>query len=223
MAVSNVLLGLATGIPVMIIVGPIALLLIEQGLERGLRGGLPAALGVASADLTFASLTAVAGVAAAAVIQPFEPVLRVGAVVLLAGLAARVWRSAGRDRVTALAARPAELVGATVGPSQALPVAGVPAPEPAAGPMVRGLGFFALTALNPLTVVVFASIVLGGGAGTGTLGWVVGMVLASLMVNLGFVAIGHGLGAVLDDAATAGLRMAAAVLIVAMAVYFALA
>ncbi|MEI2655036.1 MAG: hypothetical protein V9G12_23325 [Microthrixaceae bacterium] len=56
-------LGLASGIPLMIAVGPIAVLLVELGIERGVARAWPAAIGVASADLTFATLAAFSGAA----------------------------------------------------------------------------------------------------------------------------------------------------------------
>ena len=53
MSLANVLLGLTIGLPMMIAVGPISVLLLDQGLERGIRTAAPAAFGVAAADLTF--------------------------------------------------------------------------------------------------------------------------------------------------------------------------
>jgi hypothetical protein len=76
--------------------------------------------------------------------------------------------------------------------------------------------------LNPVTIAVFAAIVLSGSRGVGSAGWVLGMAAASLVVNLGFVLVGHGLGAVLEPAAVAWVRLGAAALIVAMALHFAL-
>jgi hypothetical protein len=88
--------------------------------------------------------------------------------------------------------------------------------------VARAGGFFLVTVLNPVTAIAFASIVLGAGEGASTGGWVAGMALASLMVNLGFVTVGHLLGAVLDDLAAARARMGAAVMIAALAAHFAL-
>jgi hypothetical protein len=94
-------------------------------------------------------------------------------------------------------------------------------------PVTRGRvavagGFFGLTALNPVTIAVFAAIVLSGSDGVGTVGWVLGMAGASLVVNLGFVLVGHGLGSVLEPPAVAWVRLGAAALILAMALHFAL-
>ncbi len=222
----------------MIIVGPIALLLIEQGLRNGVRGGVPAAVGVAAADLSFASASALAGVAAANVLAPIEPMLRLGAIGVLGVLAWRLWAAARADLVAMDRSAGAEIL---LDEPLAAPVGGR-AMERGAASLLRSdnaggeldgtprmaklalaAEFFAITAVNPLTVLVFTSIVVGGAAGVGTLGWVLGMVAASLMVNMTFVAIGHGLGAVLDERRTARLRMGGALLIVGLAAYFALA
>jgi threonine/homoserine/homoserine lactone efflux protein len=90
MSFSNVLTGFLTGFPVMAVVGPIALLLIEAGLERGVRGAYPAALGVTAADSTFALGAALVGVAAVEVLEPVRSWLALAAVVVLVVLAARL-------------------------------------------------------------------------------------------------------------------------------------
>ena len=116
MRVSDLLTGIATGVPVMIVVGPIALLLVEQGLGRGFRGGAPAAVGVASADLAFSTVAALAGAAAASLLTPVEPVLRLTAVAVLGVLALHLWRSARGDLA---AARTASEVAAEPVPAHA--------------------------------------------------------------------------------------------------------
>lgn len=218
MEISNVLLGLITGVPVMIMVGPIALLLVEQGLRRGVRGGYPAALGVASADLLYSSVAAVAGVAVAGLLRPFEAWLSVGAVLMLCFIGLKVGISAMQD-VRQLSAEQAstgeaQLLGA--GGAGSTVVAG-----PKAGLALAG-GFFGITAINPLTIVIFATIVMSGTQGVGTMGWVIGMVVASLIVNMTFVTVGHTLGAVMDEVAVARVRLMAAGLIGALALHMAL-
>jgi threonine/homoserine/homoserine lactone efflux protein len=227
MSVSNVLTGFLTGFPVMAVVGPIALLLIEAGLERGVRGAYPAALGVTAADSTFALGAALVGVAAVEVLEPVRSWLALAAVVVLVVLAVRlVLGAVGQLRALV----PAPEVPVAVGGSSVVPRA-VEGGHPGGGAAVTGPvtsrlavagGFFGLTALNPVTIAVFAAIVLSGSRGVGTAGWVMGMAAASLVVNLGFVLVGHGLGAVLEPAAVAWVRLGAAALIVAMALHFAL-
>jgi hypothetical protein len=77
--------------------------------------------------------------------------------------------------------------------------------------------------VNPLTIVLFASIVIAGGPGVGTAGWAVGMALASLVAHAAFVVVGGVLGARLGASATARLRLGAAVLMGALAVHLGLA
>jgi threonine/homoserine/homoserine lactone efflux protein len=226
MSVSNVLTGFLTGFPVMAVVGPIALLLIEAGLERGVRGAYPAALGVTAADSTFALGAALVGVAAVEVLEPLRAWLALAAVVVLVVLAVRLVVGA-MGQLRALG--PAPEVPVAVGGSAVVSGAvegGHPGGAAVAGPVTSRLavagGFFGLTAVNPVTIAVFAAIVLSGSRGVGTAGWVLGMAAASLVVNLGFVLVGHGLGAVLEPAAVAWVRLGAAALIVAMALHLAL-
>lgn len=231
MNVSNVLAGFLTGFPVMAVVGPIALLLIEAGLERGVRGAYPAALGVTAADSTFAALAALVGVAAVEALEPWQPVLAVSAVAVLVVLGFRLALGAVRDLRGRAVPVP---VGVSAG-DERIGASGAGAPPHASPdveprspvvPLARSRvavagGFFGLTALNPVTIAVFAAIVLSGAGGVGTVGWVLGMAGASLVVNLGFVLVGHGLGAVLEPPAVAWVRLGAAALILAMALHFA--
>jgi len=101
----------------------------------------------------------------------------------------------------------------------------VPASEVTFGSL-QGLrlasAFYGLTLVNPLTVVLFAAVVVAGGSGAGTPGWVVGMALASLVVHGGWVLVGAALGATIGPLATARLRLAAAVLMAGLALHLAL-
>lgn len=212
MTLTNVLLGLAIGLPVMIAVGPISLLLLDQGLERGPLVAAPAALGVAAADLTFATGAALAGASITALLAPMTGWLTVAALALLAWLAVNLARSAvadlrGPSRVTA----PVGAVAASPSPLGQL-----------RGPRLAG-AFYGLTMVNPLTIVLFASIVIAGGPGVGTAGWAIGMALASLVAHAAFVVVGGVLGARLGPSATARLRLGAAVLMGALAVHLGLA
>jgi threonine/homoserine/homoserine lactone efflux protein len=212
MTLTNVLLGLAIGLPVMIAVGPISLLLLDQGLERGPLVAAPAALGVAAADLTFATGAALAGASVTALLAPMTGWLTVAALALLAWLAVNLARSAVADL------RGPSRVAASVGTAAA-------SPSPLGqlrGPRLAG-AFYGLTMVNPLTIVLFASIVIAGGPGVGTAGWAVGMALASLVAHAAFVVVGGVLGARLGPSATARLRLGAAVLMGALAVHLGLA
>lgn len=217
MTLTNVLLGLAIGLPVMIAVGPISLLLLDQGLERGPLVAAPAALGVAAADLTFATGAALAGASITALLAPMTGWLTVAAVALLAWLAVDLARSAVADlRDPRRVAVPVGADAAPVGADAASPLGQL------RGPQLAG-AFYGLTMVNPLTIVLFVSIVIAGGPGVGTGGWAVGMALASLVAHAAFVVVGGVLGARLGPSATARLRLGAAVLMGALAVHLGLA
>ncbi|MFN7150965.1 MAG: LysE family transporter, partial [Microthrixaceae bacterium] len=94
MTFSNLFLGLIIGLPMMIAVGPISVLLFDQGLERGIRVAAPAAFGVAAADLTLATVAGVAGGSVTAVLAPVTTWLTLGAVAVLSWLAFDLSRSA---------------------------------------------------------------------------------------------------------------------------------
>jgi threonine/homoserine/homoserine lactone efflux protein len=236
MTFSNVLLGLTIGLPMMIAVGPISVLLLDQGLERGARTAAPAALGVAAADLTFSVVASVAGGSVTTLLAPIERWLTLGAVAVLVWLAFDLARSATDDLRSMRPA--ADLVPAGVGGSTAGDHAG--AYEGSSGGSAGGgtghgapFGhlsgarlagtFYGLTMVNPLTIVLFASVVIAGGAGVGSPGWAIGMALASLVAHGAFVVLGGVLGTTLGPVANARLRFGAALFMGALALHFALA
>lgn len=197
--------GVVTGVPMLVVVGPIALLLVDQGVRHGVRGGSPAALGVALGDLMLAVVVALVGTALASVLTPVAGWLRVVAALLLAGLALHalhVARSSGHDGSpdvvlatdsgdVLVAARPARLLG----------------------------GFAALTIVNPLTLLVYTGLVVSGTAGVGTTGWVLGMGLASLAVHGGWVGVGHVVGSAMPAGAMRVIRYVAAGLLAGFALH----
>lgn len=135
-AVAGAIAGYAIAIPV----GAIAVMIIHVAITSGLRSGLAAAAGAASADFIYASLAALTGLALAALIAPLIlPIRVIGGLVLIA-LGARAlaaeWeaRQRGRSELT-----PAE-------------------PVPHGRTYLQLLG---LTLLNPATVIYFAALVVG--------------------------------------------------------------
>ena len=74
--------------------------------------------------------------------------------------------------------------------------------------------------VNPLTLVLFASVVVAGGTGIGTAGWAAGMALASLLAHGGFVVLGGAVRTTLGPGASARLRLGAAVFMGALALHF---
>lgn len=157
-ALSAAALGVVAGLSVAVPVGPVAVLIVREGLVRGRRAGVAAAAGVATVDLTYAMVAVLVGAQVSRVLAGWETWLRVGgaavlAVVGIVGLV-RWWHgtsACGAD------------VG-TVGDDE-------PAPEPvrAARVWVR---FVVITLLNPATALIFATVSVGlagrlvAGAGT---------------------------------------------------------
>ena len=127
--------GLVAGFAIAVPVGPIAVLILDRGVRRGFKDASLAGLGAASADLVYAALAATAGAVIAAFVDPALTPLRAIAVALLVLIALRNLRAAFR-RV-----------------------------DDADLPHVSGgrtyLTFLALTLLNPVTVVYFASLIVG--------------------------------------------------------------
>jgi threonine/homoserine/homoserine lactone efflux protein len=134
-ALAGAIAGYAIAIPV----GAIAVLIIHQAIAHGLRTGLAAATGAASADFTYATIAVVVGGAATALIAGMETPLRVVAGVALIGLAVRGF----------VGVRSAHDPGA--------------AQTRSARHTARRtyLTFLGLTLLNPVTVVYFAALVVG--------------------------------------------------------------
>ena len=96
-AIAGAVAGYAIAIPV----GAIAVLIIHTGLTSGLRQGLAAGAGAATADLIYATLAALAGAGVALLIGPLEAPLRLvgGIVLVLIGLYGLLtaWQSRDRD------------------------------------------------------------------------------------------------------------------------------
>ncbi len=154
--------GVLAGYGIAIPVGAIAILIVELGLRQGFWAGFAAGAGAATADLVFASLTALAGHALASALAPYAGALRLAGAAVLMGLGAwGLWRLARSKK-----------------------------PDPGAETLVyeKPLAIYArfvgLTLLNPLTLTYFAALILGGNAEidgwAGRAAFVVGAVTASL-------------------------------------------
>ncbi|MEA2675997.1 MAG: hypothetical protein QOJ81_138 [Chloroflexota bacterium] len=133
------LAGAVAGYAIAIPVGAIAVLIIHTGLSSGLRQGLAAGAGAATADLIYATIAALAGAGVAAFIGPLVAPLRVvGGLVLVAigvyGMLS-AWQSRDQDTGAHLPAHRAH--GRTY------------------------LALLGLTLLNPATVIYFAALTVG--------------------------------------------------------------
>lgn len=127
---SGALAGLAVAMPL----GPIGTLVFERGARLGFRHGAAAGMGVATADGLYALLAAAAGAAIAAALEGVQDTLRlVAALTLLAIVAYGVIGFLRRDEE---------------------------AREPVHVPPGRTYAVFpGLTAINPLTISIFAALI----------------------------------------------------------------
>jgi arginine exporter protein ArgO len=134
--------GVIAGLGIAVPVGAIAVLIIDVAMRQGFGRAVPAAMGAASADLAYAAVAAVTGIAVAAVLAPYQRRIELLSAAVLGGIAAyrmvRLFR-ARKD----------------------------PGPGPTGdGPLATYAGFLALTLVNPLTVTYFAALILGLGEDT---------------------------------------------------------
>lgn len=133
--------GAVAGYGIAIPVGAIAVLIIETALRRGFHPGFWAGAGAASADTLYALLAAAAGSAVIVALGKFAlPVQILGGLALVALGVVGLWklhRQIPTDARSAVAQMHAKTYAQ----------------------------FLGLTLLNPMTVVYFAALILGGAAG----------------------------------------------------------
>lgn len=136
------LAGVLAGYGIAIPVGAIAVLIIDAGLRHGFRSGFWAGAGAASADLLYAVIAVIVGGTAVTILGPFVSELQLASGILLVALG---------------------LVGLWKLRRNAVSTGQTPAMQPTRNIYVLFLG---LTLLNPMTVVYFAALILGGAAGS---------------------------------------------------------
>ncbi|GAA1656161.1 LysE family transporter [Catellatospora bangladeshensis] len=141
--------GLLAGYGVAVPVGAIALLLMSLTARTSLRIGAAAALGVAAADGIYALVAVLGGAALARFIEPIATPLRWVAVAVLLYLAGHTAVSAIRHYRDPARAKETRLLDS---PGRAF------------------LALLGLTLLNPMTIVYFGALVLGGQAVDGLTG-----------------------------------------------------
>jgi arginine exporter protein ArgO len=131
--------GAIAGYGIAMPVGPVAVLIIELGVRRGLRLAAAAGLGAATADGLYALLAVLAGARIAELLGPVTPTLQLLAVVVLFGIALRgVYLALHHARI------------------------GVPGnAELPTRPLRTYLRFLTITLLNPTTILYFAALILG--------------------------------------------------------------
>lgn len=195
-------LGFASGVPLMIAVGPIALLLVQLGMDRGARGAWPGAVGVAGADLTFALVAAVSGAAVQAALRPYAQPMRWAAGGVLLVMAAVMLRRAVRELVAVRSG-----VLHEVAPTVVL----------SGGPVRLAVRMTGLTLMNPLTIAAFTSLVVATGSRAAAVGWPIGIATASLAVHGGLVLVGASLRRALSPVGTSFVRVGGSVLVAGLA------
>ncbi|MBK7164664.1 MAG: hypothetical protein IPH81_05085 [Candidatus Microthrix sp.] len=211
---NGLIVGFTSSLPLLLIVGPVSLMVLDTGLTTGVRGGWPAPLGVAGVDLAYASATAAAGLGLQRLLNEHQQALGWGGGLALMVLAAYLLIHArsqrgGADSVGPTDSAPAPMavqvpvpvpVPVPVGSSGPLPTPSASAAGRADAPRPAPVGlaarFAALCAINPLTLVAFATLAMSAGAALGP-GWVLGIVSASVLVHGGFLVLGDALGRVL--------------------------
>jgi threonine/homoserine/homoserine lactone efflux protein len=134
--------GLVSGAALATQFGAVSALLVETAIIAGARAGVAAGLGVATVDLAFAAVAVAAGGAAHAALAGHESELRTAAAATLAIIAVRGLLSVLGERAGGTAAR------AHTGPRL----------RKQDSPPAQYLRFLAITSINPLTIVYFASV-----------------------------------------------------------------
>jgi arginine exporter protein ArgO len=194
--------GVLAGLGIAVPVGAIAVLIVDLAMRRGFARAVPAAMGAASADLTYAAVAAVAGIAVASALAPYERRIELASAALLAGIVAY--------RMVRLFTAREE---ASAGPA-------------GDGALATYAGFLALTLVNPLTVAYFAALILGLGGGLGS-GVDKGLfVVGAFAASAAWQLVLAGAGALLHRRLPARARLATALagnlLIAALALRLAL-
>jgi threonine/homoserine/homoserine lactone efflux protein len=146
--------GIAAGYGIAVPVGAIAVLIVNVSLRGGFRLGAAAGAGAASADLVYAMVAAFAGSAVAGALEGNErPITLVSAAVLVAIAVHGLWSLRGRG-------------------------GGDEGRDGGASPAATYFAFLGLTVVNPLTVIYFASLIVGLGLGDDW-SWATGAVFAA--------------------------------------------
>lgn len=175
--VHALLLGVVAGLAVAMPLGPVGVLLLRTGLTSPRRVAFAAAAGVATVDLVYAVLAVLIGARVADVVGAHDVGLRraAGAVLLVVGVV-EVVRSVRRMR----ARRATQATSGDAPPDDA-------AREASA---LRTYGrFVALTAVNPLTALTFATVAAGLAARLATTGPAHAVALLAFPLGVGVASL----------------------------------
>jgi len=211
--------GILAGYGIAIPVGPIAVLIFDTGLRRGLRAAAAAGAGAASADGFYATLAGIAGAAVAWLLTPVVVPARLLGAAFLAFMAARS---------LAAATRPPQQTASASGPPAAdsSQTAAAGTTPPAGGDALRTyLLFLGLTIVNPMTFLYFGALMLGLSPAVGSEGrllFATGAFGASLSWQLLLASAGSLLHGHLPPRARAATRIVGAFIILWFALRLAL-
>ena len=173
-----VLAGTVAGLALAAPLGAIGVLLVQEGILRGLRGGLPGAAAVATVDTLYCAAAVAAGALVAPVIASWAPWPQIGGGVVLVALGAHGLSKAQRTARQAGGTEATALTSAGMGRN-------------------RYVLFLGLTAVNPATLLYFAAILPGlketASSNVSQVGFVVGVASASFAWQALLVALGAGL------------------------------
>lgn len=133
--------GLLAGYGIAIPVGAISILIVETTLRKGFTAGFVAGSGAATVDFFFAALAAGAGSVLATYLEPYVDTVHLASSILLVGLG--IFGMQRSLRITA----------------------SNESTEPEVGYWKLYVQFLLLTAVNPLTVIYFSALILGGTLG----------------------------------------------------------
>lgn len=136
--------GVLAGYGIAIPVGAIAILILETGLREGFAKGFFAGAGAASADLLYAAIAVAAGSAAALTIAQLALPLKITSSLVLLALGGYGMWKVFKPKFTGKSSTSANNHGSTY------------------------FQFLGLTLLNPMTIVYFAALILGGSTGSRT-------------------------------------------------------
>lgn len=175
--IAGAVAGLALAAPL----GAIGVLLVQEGVLRGLRGGIPGAAAVATVDTLYCAAAVAAGAVLSPMISAWAPWPQVGGGVVLIVLGVL-------GLVKGLRAARRTAVAGAAPPSN---------PSDSGTGRARYALFLGLTAINPATLLYFAAILPGlkeaASSTAAQVGFVVGVALASFAWQALLVAIGAGL------------------------------
>jgi arginine exporter protein ArgO len=169
--------GIMAGYGIAIPVGAVTVLIIDAGLRQGFRAGFAAAAGAATADLTYALLAAAAGTILSPLLAPYAFWLNLGGGAVLAGMGFAGLRRLFEERKNAA---PAAVSGQV---------------KPSSQSTRTYSRFLAITLLNPMTIIYFAALILGGGTALHTNAERLVFVVSAGIASLSWSSFMAGIGA----------------------------